>query len=70
MGKSYKMRCKHCKAEFLHIQRGVIGVLRECACCDSHIVTEIAIRCPQCGRRINRSEEEFRSQILAMMAWT
>lgn len=69
MGKSYKMRCKHCGAEFLHMERGVIGVLRECACCESHIVTEISIRCPKCARRINRSEEEFKGQILSMMAW-
>lgn len=69
MGKSYKMRCKHCGAEFLHIRKGVFGVLRECDYCDSHIVTEISIRCPQCARRINRTEDEFRSQIMAMMAW-
>ena len=50
MGKSYKMRCRHCGAEFLHIERGVVGVLKECACCESHIVTEISIRCPQCAQ--------------------
>lgn len=69
MGKSYKMRCHHCGAEFVHIERGVNGVLRECACCDSHIVTEVSIRCPQCARRMNRTEEEFRSQIVSMMEW-
>jgi hypothetical protein len=34
-----------------------------------HIETETAIRCPQCMKRLNNTEEEFNEQIVGSLCW-
>lgn len=69
MGTSYKIRCKHCGAEFLHVVGDDFGAIRSCVGCDYHVETEVAIRCPACMRRLNGSEEEFKEQIESVITW-
>jgi hypothetical protein len=34
-----------------------------------HIETENAIRCPHCMKKLNNTEEEFKSQIVGTLCW-
>ncbi len=62
MDANYKLRCRHCGSEVAMSYR----VYNKSASKSStrHLETEIPIRCPHCLRRLNQSEEIFRSQIV------
>lgn len=62
------IRCKHCGTEFINLTGfGFMGFNRNKGF--YHIETEIAMRCPQCMKRINNSAEEFNSQIVGTLVW-
>lgn len=69
MGRSYKIKCEHCGAEFIHFEGTDFGTFRQCVGCECHIETENAIRCPSCMRRINETEEAFNRQVQSTMVW-
>lgn len=69
MGTSYKIRCMHCGTEFLHVASGDFGAVRSCVGCECHIETDVAIRCPSCMQRLNRTEEEFNQQVETVFMW-
>ena len=60
MGTAYKIRCRHCGAQFEHyMQPG----------CGEYVETETAIRCPACLKRLNTTQEEFNEQIEVTYMW-
>lgn len=69
MGASYKIRCKYCGTEFLHIADDDFGVIRACVGCECSIETDAPILCPSCSKRLNRGKEELDSQIESVMTW-
>ena len=58
------IRCKHCGPEFLHLAS--LGFMGQFDCEDGfcHIETEKAVRCPQCMKRLNNTEDELNEQII------
>ena len=69
MGTAYKIKCKHCGAQFDHYMQPGYGVLPMCVGCGEYVETETAIRCPACHRRLNASQEEFEEQIEVTYQW-
>ncbi|MBQ2423891.1 MAG: hypothetical protein II262_03730 [Alistipes sp.] len=69
MGASYKIKCKHCGTEFLHIADDDFGVIRACVGCECSIETEAPIFCPSCRTKLNKTQEEFEEQIESVMTW-
>lgn len=69
MGIAYKIRCKHCHAEFDYSQDQSFGMLPRCVGCGSYVETESPIRCPACNRRLNATQEEFNEQVQTVMMW-
>ena len=69
MGASYSIKCKNCGTSFIHIADDDFGVIRACVGCECSTQIETAILCPCCMTRVNRSEEEFESQIESVMTW-
>lgn len=74
MGIAYKIRCRHCGAQFDHSTDAGYGMLQPCvgcgdSYCNAYVETEIPIRCPACMRRLNTSQEEFNKQIETVMMW-
>ena len=67
MGNS--IRCKHCGTETIILADwGFMQQLgRKIGVC--HIETETAIRCPQCMKRLNNTEDEFNEQIVGSLCW-
>ena len=65
------IRCKHCGTEFINLTGfGFMGFMRhDCEEGLCHIETETAIRCPQCMKRLNDTEEKFESQIVGHLCW-
>ena len=63
MGTAYKIRCKHCGAQFEHSMQPGYGLLPMCVGCGEYVETETAIRCPACLHRLNTTQEEFNEQI-------
>ena len=63
------IRCKHCGTEFLCLRSlGSMGYFdSENGFC--HVETETAIRCPQCMKRLNNTEDEFNEQIVGSLCW-
>ena len=59
MGTAYKIRCRHCGAQFEHHMQPGYGVLPVCVGCGEYVETETAIRCP----------EEFNEQIEVTYMW-
>ena len=49
MGTAYKIRCRHCGAQFEHYMQPGYGVLPMCVGCGEYVETETAIRCPDRG---------------------
>ncbi|WP_300190160.1 hypothetical protein [uncultured Alistipes sp.] len=71
MGTAYKIRCKHCGAQFEHSTQPYFGMLPSCIGCGDggYVETETAIRCPACRRRLNTSPEEFNEQVEMTYTW-
>lgn len=72
MGTAYKIRCKHCGAQFNHSSDASYGFLPTCiGCGDSlgDIETQAAIRCPACLKRLNNTPEEFKEQVEVTYSW-
>ena len=69
MGTAYKIRCKHCGAQFDHYMQPGYGILPACVGCGEYVETETAIRCPACRRRLNNTQEEFNEQIEVTYQW-
>lgn len=69
MGIAYKVKCKHCGAEFAYSQDQTFGMMPRCVGCESYIETESPIRCPACNRRLNATQEEFNEQVQTVMMW-
>ena len=63
MGTAYKIRCRHCGAQFEHHMQPGYGVLPVCVGCGEYVETETAIRCPACHKKLNTTQEEFNEQI-------
>ncbi len=63
MGTAYKIRCKHCGAQFEHSTQPGFGLMPMCVGCGEYVETETAIRCPACRRRLNTTQEEFNEQV-------
>lgn len=69
MGIAYKIRCKHCGAEFDHYANNDYGSLPRCVGCADYVETEVAIRCPACLHKLNETPEGFREQVETVMMW-
>ena len=72
MGTAYKIRCKHCGAQFNHSSDAGFGILPTCIGCGDgmgHIETQLAIRCPSCLKRLNNTPEEFNEQVEVTYSW-
>ncbi|MDE5637717.1 MAG: hypothetical protein K2J51_00675 [Alistipes sp.] len=74
MGTAYKIKCRHCGAQFDHYTDSGYGVLQPCVGCgdtyaDGYVETEIPIRCPACLHRLNTTPEDFRRQVETVMMW-
>lgn len=69
MGIAYKIRCKHCHAEFDYSRDQSMGMLPRCVGCESHVETESPIRCPACYKRLNTTQSEFNEQVQTVMMW-
>lgn len=68
MGTAYRIRCKHCGAQFEHSMQPGYGLLPMCVGCGEYVETETAIRCPACLHRLNTTEE-FNEQIEVTYQW-
>ena len=68
MGTAYKIRCRHCGAQFEHYMQPGYGVLPMCVGCGEYVETETAIRCPACLKKLN-TQEEFNEQIEVTYMW-
>ena len=69
MGTAYKIRCKHCGAQFDYSAHAGFGMMPACVGCGEYVETETAIRCPACFRRLNTSQEEFNEQVEVTYMW-
>ena len=69
MGTAYKIRCKHCGAQFEHSAQPGFGLMPMCVGCGEYVETETAIRCPACRRRLNTTQEEFNEQVEVTYLW-
>ena len=69
MGTAYRIRCKHCGAQFEHHMQPGYGVLPVCVGCGEYVETETAIRCPACHKKLNTTQEEFNEQIEVTYMW-
>ena len=66
MGTALKIRCKHCGAQFNHsgvAGHGFLPTFIGQAEDLGHSETQMAMRCPNCMRRLNNTIEEFYEQI-------
>jgi len=64
MSINFTIECRHCGAHTTiesyascHTVRNMLNMP------NVHVDTECAIRCPNCRSRLNRTEDEFRSQV-------
>ena len=69
MGTAYRIRCKHCGAQFDHYMQPGYGILPPCVGCGGYVETETAIRCPACHKRLNATQEEFNEQVEVVYQW-
>ena len=69
MGTAYKIRCKHCGAQFDHCMQPGNGILPRWVGCGGYVETEPAIRCPACHKRLNATQEEFNEQVEVVYQW-
>ena len=68
MGTGQTIKCKHCGREFINLTGlGLMGF--DIKNRINHIETEVAIRCPQCMKRLNNTAEEFNDQIIEQLLW-
>ena len=63
------IRCKHCGAEF--VMMTTFGLMKGInrAIGFRHVETEMAIRCPQCMKRLNNTQEEFEEMVVGQLCW-
>ncbi|MFI3317920.1 MAG: hypothetical protein SNH88_01880 [Rikenellaceae bacterium] len=70
MGRSYKIRCRHCGAQFDHCADNSYGILQRCVGCgDMESDDSSPIFCPACSQRVNSSKMELESQIEEIITW-
>ena len=69
MGTAYKIRCKHCGAQFEHSTQPGFGLMPMCVGCGEYVETETAIRCPASRRWLNTTQEEFNEQVEVTYLW-
>lgn len=69
MGTAYKIKCKHCGAQFEHYMQAGYGMMPICVGCGEYIETDAPIRCPACHRKLNSTPEEFNEQIEVTYVW-
>ena len=69
MGTAYRIRCKHCGAQFEHSMQPGYGLLPMCVGGGEYVETETAIRCPACLKKLNTTQEEFNEQIEVTYMW-
>ncbi|MEG1623108.1 MAG: hypothetical protein RR330_07060 [Alistipes sp.] len=69
MGVAYKIRCKHCGAEFDHYVQDDYGVLPRCVGCGDYVEADVPIRCPGCRHKLNTTTKEFNEQVETVMMW-
>jgi len=69
MGTAYKIRCRHCGAQFSHCPQPGYGLLAPCVSCGNYVETETAIRCPACHKKLNTTQEEFDRQVEVVYEW-
>ena len=69
MGTAYRIRCKHCGAQFEHSMQPGYGLLPMCVGGGEYVETETDIRCPACLHRLNTTQEEFNEQIEVTYQW-
>ncbi len=69
MGTIYRIKCENCGTAFMHNMGSDYGAICACVGCECHVETDVAIRCPSCGRRLNATEEEFNRQVETVMVW-
>ena len=72
MGTAYKIRCKHCGAQFSHSANTSYGLFSICiGSIDrlGEIETQSAMRCPVCLKRLNTTPEEFNEQVKVTYSW-
>ena len=60
MGTAYKIRCKHCGAQFDHYMQPGYGILPPCVGCGGY---------PACHKRLNATQEEFNEQVEVVYQW-
>jgi len=69
MGTAYKIRCRHCGAQFEHSMQPGCGAMPSCAGSGAYVETQTAIRCPACFGRLNTSQKEFDEQMEITYLW-
>ena len=69
MGSVYKIRCKHCGAQFNLSNHANYGFLPFSIGYAGDIETQSAMRCPACLKRLNNTAEEFNEQVKVTHSW-
>lgn len=72
MGSVYKIRCKHCGAQFNlsnHANYGFLPISIGYGKSAGDIETQSAMRCPACLKRLNNTAEEFNEQVKVTHSW-
>ena len=69
MGTGQTIRCKHCGTEFMNLVGFGFTGRFDCEDGFCHIETETAIRCPQCMKRLNNTQEEFEEMVVGQLCW-
>ena len=69
MGTAYKIRCRHCGAQFEHHMQPGYGVLPVCVGCGEYVETEMANRRPAWHTERNTPPGAFSEQIEVTYMW-
>ncbi|MEG2370319.1 MAG: hypothetical protein RSB23_04060 [Alistipes sp.] len=69
MGTAYKIKCRHCGAQFDHYVGANYDMLPLCVGCGEYVETEMPIRCPACLKKLNTSQKEFNNSIEVSYTW-
>ena len=69
MGTAYKIRCKHCGAQFDHYMQPGHGARPPGLGGGGYGETETPTRCTACRKRLNATQEEFNEQVEVVYQW-
>lgn len=69
MGRAYTVKCKHCGTQFDHYTGTDWGRLQMCVGCETYVETQMPIRCPNCMKRLNSTQQEFNEQVEITYLW-